>query len=119
MNDTTLLLVSPVVLDRVKVDPDGTRVVHVMTMDTARACPSCGVPSTSVKGMRVRRHRDVPYPVPATVGVAETRVTVPGTGVRDFGLSWPVVHAAFLHYATAVLPQEPEPVVAGSGSRSD
>ena len=38
---------------------------------------------------------------------------------RDFGLSWPVVHAAFLHYATAVLPQEPEPVVAGSGSRSD
>ena len=36
---------------------------------------------------------------------------------RDFGLSWPVVHAAFLHYATAVLPQEPEPVVALGAAR--
>jgi transposase len=31
---------------------------------------------------------------------------------RDFGLSWPVVHAAFLDHATAVLPAEPGPVVA-------
>jgi hypothetical protein len=30
----------------------------------------------------------------------------------DGGLSWPVVHAAFLDHATAVLPAEPEPVVA-------
>jgi hypothetical protein len=32
--------------------------------------------------------------------------------VRDFGLSWPVVHAAFLDHATAVLPEEPGSVVA-------
>jgi hypothetical protein len=31
---------------------------------------------------------------------------------RDFGLSWPVVHAAFLDHATAVLPEEPGPVAA-------
>jgi hypothetical protein len=31
---------------------------------------------------------------------------------RDFGLSWPVVHAAFLDHATTVLPEEPGPVVA-------
>jgi hypothetical protein len=31
---------------------------------------------------------------------------------RDFGLSWPVVHAAFVDHATTVLPEEPEPVVA-------
>jgi transposase len=31
---------------------------------------------------------------------------------RDFGLSWPVVHAAFLDHATAVLPAEPGPVAA-------
>src|SRR3982074_539655 len=31
---------------------------------------------------------------------------------RGWGLSWPVVHAAFLDHATAVLPEEPEPVVA-------
>jgi transposase len=51
MNDTTLLLGLPdVVVDRVEVDPDGTRVVHVTTRDTPQACPSCGVPATSVKG---------------------------------------------------------------------
>jgi len=31
---------------------------------------------------------------------------------RDKGLSWPVVHAAFLDHATEILPDEPEPVVA-------
>jgi transposase len=31
---------------------------------------------------------------------------------RDFGLSWPVVHAAFLDHAAAVLPEEPQPVAA-------
>ncbi|MCE7007106.1 transposase [Kibdelosporangium philippinense] len=29
---------------------------------------------------------------------------------REWGLSWPVVHAAFLDHAVAVLPEEPEPV---------
>jgi hypothetical protein len=32
---------------------------------------------------------------------------------REWGLSWPVVHAAFLDYATAMLPDEPEPVALG------
>jgi transposase len=31
---------------------------------------------------------------------------------REVGLSWPVVHAAFVEHATAMLPEEPEPVVA-------
>jgi hypothetical protein len=31
---------------------------------------------------------------------------------REVGLSWPVVHAAFVEHATAMLPQQPEPVVA-------
>jgi transposase len=31
---------------------------------------------------------------------------------RDVGLSWPVVHAAFLEHATELLSEEPEPVVA-------
>jgi hypothetical protein len=30
-----------VVVDRVEVDPDGTRVIHVSTADTPQACPSC------------------------------------------------------------------------------
>jgi hypothetical protein len=35
MNDTTLLLGLPgVVVDRVDIDADGTRVVHVSTLDT-------------------------------------------------------------------------------------
>jgi transposase len=43
--------------------------------------------------------------------VAEGARTV-AQAARDFGLSWPVVQASFLDYATMVLPGEPEPVVA-------
>jgi hypothetical protein len=43
--------------------------------------------------------------------VAEGAATV-AQAARDFGLSWPVVHAAFLDHATTVLPEEPGPVVA-------
>src|ERR1700716_1704376 len=66
MNDTTLLLGLPgVVVDRVEVDPDGARVVHVSALDTPQACPSCGVSATSVKGWVTTGPRDVPFPVPA------------------------------------------------------
>lgn len=154
MNDTTLLLGLPdVVVDRVELDPDGTRVVHVMTADASQACPSCGVVSTSVKGWVTAEPRDVAFPVPArlvwrkrrwrcqellcprssfTESVPQipsrSRVTsrlraAAGRAVAlggrtvvqaawDWGLSWPVVHAAFLNHATAVLPQEPQPVLA-------
>src|SRR4030081_2162354 len=154
MNDTTLLLGLPdVVVDRVEVDPDGARVVHVRTRDTPQACPSCGVCATSVKGWVSTGPRDVPFPVPARLvwrkrrwrcqepacarssftesipqipagkrvtrrlravagrAVAEGARTV-AQAARDFGLSWPVVHAAFLDHATAVLPAEPGPVAA-------
>ena len=49
---TTLLFGLPGVrVERVERLPDGTRVVHAVTADqTAAACPSCGVFSTSVKG---------------------------------------------------------------------
>jgi len=154
VNDTTLLLGLPgVVVDRVEVDPDGTRVVHVATMDAPQACPSCGVLSDSVKGWVTTGPRDVSFPVVARLvwrkrrwrcresGCARSSFTesVPqipsrkrvsgrlrtaaGAAVtdggrtvaqasREFGLSWPVVHAAFLEHATAVLPEEPEPVAA-------
>src|ERR1700716_2191928 len=66
MNDTTLLLGLPgVVVDRVDIDADGTRVVHVSTLDTPQACPSCGVASTSVKGWVSTGPRDVRFPVTA------------------------------------------------------
>jgi transposase len=66
MNDTTLLLGLPdVVVDRVELDPDGCRVVHVSTTNTPQACPSCGTPATSVKGWVSTRPRDVLFPVPA------------------------------------------------------
>lgn len=154
MNDTTLLLgLHGLVVDRVEVDPDGTCVVHVMTMDAPQACPSCGVPSASVKGWVTTGPRDVPFPVAARLvwrkrrwrcqetGCARSSFTesvpqIPSrhrvTGrlraaaaravadggctvaqaARERGLSWPVVHAAFVDHATAVLPEEPEPVAA-------
>jgi hypothetical protein len=50
-DDTTLLLgLTDVVVERVELDPDGTRVVHVSATNTPAACPSCATPSTSVKG---------------------------------------------------------------------
>jgi transposase len=46
----------------VEVEEDGTRVVHAITADeTAAACPSCGVFSTSLKQNRTTRPKDVPY----------------------------------------------------------
>ncbi len=152
-HDTTLLLgLDGVVVDRVDLDPDGCRVVHVSTADASPACPSCATPSTSVKGWVVTQPRDLSFPVPArlvwhkrrwrcqavtcrrssfTESIpqipsrkrvtsrlrdAAGRAVVVGTTVvraaREVGLSWPVVHAAFVEHATAVLPEEPEPVVA-------
>jgi transposase len=153
-NDTTLLLgLADVVVDRVELDPDGTRLIHVTTTNTPQACPSCATPATSVKGWVVTQPGDVPFPVatrllwhkrrwrcqqPAcprssfTESVPQipsrTRVTsrlraATGRAVAlagrtvaqaaaDAGLSWPVVHAAFLDHATATLPDEPHPVAA-------
>jgi transposase len=154
VNDTTLLLgLDGVVVDRVEVDPDGTRVVHVSTIDVPRACPSCGVASVSVKGWVTTEPRDVSFPVAARLvwrkrrwrcresGCARSSFTesvpeIPSrqrvTGrlraaagravadgartvaqaARDFGLSWPVVHAAFVGHAAVVLGEEPESVAA-------
>ena len=153
-DDTTLLVgLDGVVVDRVELDPDGCRVVHVSTMDTTAVCPSCRSPSSSVKEWVVTEPRDVALPVPARLvwhkrrwrcrvsGCARSSFTesipqVPrgaritgrlrdaaGAAVaaggrtitqagRDLGLSWPVVSAAFVDRATAMLPAEPEPVAA-------
>jgi transposase len=69
-DDTTLLVgLEGVVVDRVELDPDGCRVVHVSTappaQDTGAVCPSCQTPATSVKGWVTTRPRDVALPVPA------------------------------------------------------
>jgi transposase len=46
----------------VEVGEDGTRVVHALTVEeTAAACPTCGVVSTSLKQNRVTRPKDLPY----------------------------------------------------------
>ena len=60
---TTLLFGLPGVrVERVERLADGTRVVQVATADeTAVACPSCGVVSTSVKARVTTAPRDIPY----------------------------------------------------------
>jgi transposase len=60
---TTLLFGLPgVQVERVERLADGTRVVQVATTEqTAAACPSCGVVSTSVKARVSTSPRDIPY----------------------------------------------------------
>lgn len=62
---TTVLLGLPgVAVQRVEVLVDGTRVVHVVTVDPgAAACPSCRVVSTSGKQSVMTRPKDLPYGV--------------------------------------------------------
>src|SRR5512132_2238880 len=59
---TLLLGIEGLAVARVERDEDGGRVAHVVTDDeSASACPSCGVFSSSVKGHAVTRPRDLPY----------------------------------------------------------
>jgi transposase len=65
-DDTTLLVgLDGVVVDRVELDRDGCRVVHVSTGDAVAVCPSCRSVSTSVKGWVETGPRDVALPVPS------------------------------------------------------
>jgi transposase len=68
-DDTTLLVgLDGVVVDRVELDPDGCRVLHLSTVDTPQGRPSwpgCGTPSSSVKGRVETGPRDVALPVPS------------------------------------------------------
>lgn len=66
-DDTTLLVgLDGVVVERVELDPDGCRVVHLATAEgTPVVCPSCRTPSASPKGWATTRPRDLPGPVPA------------------------------------------------------
>jgi transposase len=57
-----LLGIEGLAVARVDLEEDGTRVAHVVADDeSATACPSCGVFSTSVKGHAITRPRDIPY----------------------------------------------------------
>jgi transposase len=59
---TLLLGIDGLAVERVELVERGARVAHVVTTDeTAAACPSCGVISTSVKGHATTHPRDVPY----------------------------------------------------------
>ena len=59
---TRLLGLDGLAVVRVERDESGARVVHVVTADeTASACPSCGVLSTSAKGPACSQPRDIPY----------------------------------------------------------
>lgn len=44
-----LLGLDGLAVERVVLDPDGARVVHVVAAEEAAACPECGVFSTSLK----------------------------------------------------------------------
>jgi transposase len=63
-DDTTLLVgLDGVVVERVDLDPDGCRVVHLATAaDVEAVCPSCRTRSTSPRGWVVTRPRDVAWP---------------------------------------------------------
>ena len=57
-----LLDLGGLAVDRIASDAFGCRVVHLVTADeTASACPSCGVLSSSLKGRACTRPRDIPY----------------------------------------------------------
>ena len=59
---TVLLGLEGVAVRRVEAADGGARVVHVATAsETAAACPSCGVFSTSVKEQVTTRPKDLPY----------------------------------------------------------
>jgi transposase len=59
---TVLLGLSGVAVRRVELEPDGTRVVEVVTADpAAAACPDCGTVSTSGKAWVTTAPRDLPY----------------------------------------------------------
>lgn len=59
---TRLLGLHGVAVQRVEVDGDGTRLVHVVTADPdAAACPSCRVVSTSGKQKVTTTPKDLPY----------------------------------------------------------
>lgn len=64
-----LLGIEGLAVTRVELEEDGVRVAHVVTDDeSAAACPSCGVFSSSVKGHAITRPRDVPYgPAPVAL----------------------------------------------------
>lgn len=64
IDDTSVLFgLSGVRVQRVDLDEYGGRVVHVETAENTSApgCPSCGVVSTSVKGLVTTAPRDLPY----------------------------------------------------------
>jgi transposase len=64
-HDTMLLLgLEGLVVDRVELDPDGCRVVHVRTANASPTCPSCATPSVPMKGWVCTRPRDLSFPVP-------------------------------------------------------
>ena len=94
VSDVSLLLdLGGLAGDRIEWDTFVGRVVHVVTADeSACACPSCGVFSTSVKALVCTRPRDIPY------------------GVRGLRLIWhkrrwrcggTAVPAAFVHRVPA------------------
>lgn len=57
-----LLGLEGVAVRLVELEEDGARVVHVATaVESAAACPACGVISTSLKGRTTTRPRDLPY----------------------------------------------------------
>ena len=63
LSDASRLLdLGGLAVDRVASDAFGGRVVHLVTADEcASVCPSCGVPSVSLKGLVCTRPRDIPY----------------------------------------------------------
>ena len=86
-SDATLLLgIEGLAVRQVELIEDGARVVHVATADeSASACPSCGVFSTSIKGRAITHPRDVPYGEAPIVACQRDGTTVLPAGRDHLG----------------------------------
>lgn len=94
---TLLLGIEGLAVERVDREDEGGRVAHVVTSDeTAAACPSCGVFSTSLKGHATTHPRDLPYgaaPVRLVWHKRRWRCRERGCSRKSFTESLPAVPA--------------------------
>jgi transposase len=116
-----------VVVDRVELDPDGTPVVHATSVkgwvstrprdvdfpvptrlvwrQRRWRCqePVCSRSSFTESVPQIPSRRRMTHRLRAEAGRAVALGRTVAQAAQDWGLSWPVVHAAFLDDATSVL----------------
>ena len=115
-DDTTLLVgLDGVVVERVDLDPDGCRVVHLATAaDVEAVCPSCRTRSTSPRGWVVTRPPGCGVALPVAAGVAQAAVALAAVALPGGGLWAGLVHRVGAATAAAGAGHRP----AADGGRS-